>query len=76
MSDFLLITPDGWTEVKNASEWLNRVGTDYILDLTTNRDYNNLSQYIEAEGWIGNNEIISDARMINTGDAWRFWFIP
>lgn len=76
MSEFLLITPDGWTEVQNAPEWLNRVGSDSVLDLVTNKDYNNLSQLIEAEGWIGENAIITDARMINTGDAWRFWFIP
>jgi hypothetical protein len=78
-NNFLLVTPDGWTELENAPEILfSQGGLATVSDLINNTDWPALSQLLENAGVIAENTQITEARVINTqiGEtAYRFWYI-
>ena len=80
-SEFLLITPSGWIELENAHAQFSAGGMadpNAVQDLTLGRDWNALSGPLEEIGLLGPNELIIDARFINTETGendYRFWYI-
>ena len=79
-NDFLLVTPSGWIELENAATQFASVAADptTVQDLTVNQDWNALSIPLEELGLLNPNELIIDARFINTErevDGYRFWYI-
>ena len=79
-NDFLLVTPSGWIELENAATQFASMGVDpgTVQDLTVGRDWIGLSTPLEELGLLNPNELIIDARFINTErevDGYRFWYI-
>ena len=78
--NFLLITPGGWIELENAPAQFSSQGVD--IDTLTNQvhglEWFNISGTLEELGFLGNNEVILNARIINTEEGianYRFWYI-
>jgi len=80
MDDFLLIVSEVWIELENAPAQFESQGVDLITltDQVQNQDWFPLSGVLEELGFLGNNEVILNARLINTAEGehnYRFWYI-
>lgn len=78
--DFLLIVGNGWVELPNATQWIDgNIGEEGVQQMINGMEWSNLSNFMEASGIIGENQVIQGARLINTtepANRLRFWYIP
>jgi len=80
MDDFLLIVPEGWIELENASAQFGSQAVDVttLTNLVQGQEWIPISTALEELGFLGANEIIVNARLINTAEDendYRFWYI-
>ena len=80
MDDFLLVVSEVWTELENAPAQFESQGVDLstISNYIQGQECFPLSGILEEFGILGNNEIILNARLVNTTEGehnYRFWYI-
>lgn len=73
--EFLLITPEGWIEIEDAVSFVSQIGESLVYEMISAGEFENLSQHMESQGLILENQVIQNARMINTPDGYRFWYV-
>lgn len=74
MSDFLLVVPEGYIEIENAQLWLNKNDPSQILGFIIDKNWEQLSHLLEASNYIPEAHVVQDARLIDAGSGYRFWF--
>jgi hypothetical protein len=75
--NFLLITPEGWTELANPSVVFVGYDLAQIAEFCSQNDYGILSGAMEVAEVIAPNTMITQGRVINTGptiETMRFWY--
>ena len=79
MDDFLLIASEAWTELANApAQLVIHIDFGSLTNLVQSKDWVPLSGILEELGILGNNEVILNARLVNTAEGendYRFWYI-
>ena len=79
-SDFLLIAGTEWTELQDAPAKFVSQSVDLgtLTNFVQGQDWGPLSGVLEELGLLGSNEVILNARMVNTAEGennYRFWYI-
>lgn len=75
MSEFLMIVPEGWTELTTADAFLEQQGEQQIIDLIArNEGWAAIEALMQDGGFIGPTEAIIDFRMFRDGTANRIWY--
>lgn len=67
--NFLLVTPEGWTEVQNASALVRQGGMDenQLATLIAGHDWPPVTQWAEDVNLIQSGQVITDARIFDLG---------
>lgn len=83
MDDFLLVTPEGWTEITNANDIIRSHGMEEtaMADLIKTRDWAQIMTWAEEAGIITPPQQITDGRLYDIGSETagdfniRLWFV-
>jgi hypothetical protein len=73
MSEFLLVVPDGWTEVTNLEQVFSWASPEAIqLDIAQELWYE-IEQAMDFAGVMPAEHMILDAKLFDGGSGWRLW---
>jgi hypothetical protein len=74
MSDFLLIVPEGWRELPDAPEFVERHTAPLLIDAIEREAWGELDAVIEEVGGFEPGQTISNVRLLNGGAGWQLWY--
>lgn len=74
MSTFLLIVPDGWSEMADAQAFVDLHTEAQLLDLLSYGNLAAIEAMLQDDGLIAPDATMADFRMFRDGDAYRVWY--
>lgn len=79
MSDFLLVVPEGWTEIPNVPEWIGTVApVEQLTFAIAQEAWGDIESILSSMVALPAGESVVQARLIQTDTGYRFWvkFVP
>lgn len=74
MSEFLMVVPEGWVEIDNATDLIANYGGEIaVQDLLSRGEFNTIDTVIEPAGLPPSGMTVMNARMFNEGGVSRLW---
>lgn len=77
MAQFLMVVPQGWVEVENATDLIVAWGENGIWDSLAQHDWGTFDAMLEAAGWLPSGKTIGEAVVFDTGESgatkFRMW---
>jgi hypothetical protein len=73
MSDFLLVVPEGWTEIADVQVIFATASAESIQADITSEMWWEIEQAIDAAGLLPIGSTVIDAKLFDGGGGWKLW---
>ena len=74
MNDFLLVVPDGWTEIPNDPVWIGSViSIDELNSNIVQEQWTSIDVLLSSMVILPSGKTVAQARLIQTDAGYRFW---
>ncbi len=70
---FLLVVPDGWTDIGDINVILQHTSIDNIQSSINEQTWWAIDQVLEAAGLLPLNQNVSEANLFNDGTQYKLW---